>query len=508
MKIAFRVDASSQIGSGHLMRCVTLADALKQRGANTCFLSRHLQDYLREMLAIKGHDFKLLSSDSHPNPMGGGDIAHAEWLGTSQEEDALDTLRALASSAQTWDWLVVDHYALDARWELMVRPVVSNILAIDDLADRRHDCELLLDQNFYVDKETRYADKVPDRCRLLLGPRYALLREEFCTLHKQVISRNGPVRRLLIFFGGVDADDYTSRALQALARIGLSDMQVDVVVGAQHPARSQVEAICIHRGFSYYVQTDRMAELMALADLSIGAGGSTVWERCSLGLPTIAFGTAGNQLGQIAGAASEGLLYAPDSKQGFAHAIALHLPALMGNSELRNLISRKGLHAVDGKGVFRVVSLMRVTGLRLRVARPEDSNAVFAWRNHHSIRDASRDPNPIIWEDHQAWFSDVLRDQDRVLLIAEKHTVPVGVVRFDIENIQAEISIYLVPEQEDAVSGRDLLQSAEIWLAQNLPDVEILRAHVMGANTRSHGLFHGAGYEVESTSYIKRLNHL
>lgn len=290
MRIAIRVDASSQIGTGHFMRCLTLADALKQRGAQIRFISRHLPEYLRNMLTEKEHEFMPLNSS--PSEVATGDLAHAHWLDTSQHGDAQASIQAL--SDHIWDWLVVDHYALDAHWESALRQIVRNTLAIDDIADRQHDCDVLLDQNLYADMDTRYTGKVPAHCQLLLGPRYALLRGEFRQLRKQTKPRSGPVRRVLIFFGGVDAENYTGRAIEALASIS-HDLHVDVVIGAQHPGRKQIELTCAEHGFLCYVQTSRMAELMAAADLAIGASGSASWERCCLGLPCIVGAVAQNQ---------------------------------------------------------------------------------------------------------------------------------------------------------------------------------------------------------------------
>ena len=181
MNIAFRVDASTQIGTGHFMRCLTLADALKQHGAKIRFASRHMPEYLRDMLVVKGHEFMLL--DSSPSDAISDGLSHANWLGTSQHADAQDTVQAL--SGQTWDWLIVDHYALDARWESALRQTAKNIFVIDDIADRQHDCDVLLDQNLYADMDSRYTGKVPAHCQLLLGPRYALLRDEFRQLREQ-----------------------------------------------------------------------------------------------------------------------------------------------------------------------------------------------------------------------------------------------------------------------------------------------------------------------------------
>lgn len=500
--IAFRVDASSQIGTGHFMRCLTLADALKQCGAQTRFVSRHLPEYLRDILAVKGHESLLLSGNSSEATPGG--LLHAHWLGTSQHADAQDTIQAL--SGRIWDWLIVDHYALDARWESVLRQTVKNILVIDDIADRLHDCDLLLDQNFYADMNNRYTGKVPTHCQLLLGPRHALLRKEFHQLREQVKPRTGLVQHVLVFFGGMDADNYTGRTIEALSDLPIQGLYVDVVIGAQHPCRVQIESACVQHGFGCHVQTNRMAELMAVADLAIGAGGASIWERCCLGLSTLTICTADNQSKQIADAASEGLLYAPEMKDELTLVIKRHVSALIDNGYLVQAISHKGMQAVDGNGVSRVIENLGCSGIEIRIAREGDSRKLFEWRNHPTIRAASRNSDVIKWEDHQNWFASVLVAPDRLLLIGQREGVPVGVVRFDICDDEVEVSIYLVPDvKQPSWQGRNLLRSAERWFSANRPGVNKIRAHVLGGNERSQRLFLGAGYQVESTGYSKRL---
>lgn len=501
MNIAFRVDASIQIGTGHFMRCLTLADVLKQHGAQIRFVSRHLPDHLRDMLNAKGHEFARLNSS--PGGEAADDSSYAHWLGVSQMQDAADTSKAL--SDQTWDWLIVDHYALDARWETALRNVAKRILVIDDIADRQHDCDLLLDQNYYADMDTRYTGKVPAHCQLLLGPHHALLRDEFRKLHEQVEPRAGPVKRVLVFFGGVDTDNYTGRAIEALASLGSHDLHVDVVIGAQHPYRTQIETACAENGFICHVQTDQMAELMADADLAIGAGGSATWERCCLGVPTLTVCVADNQRKQITDAASEGMLYAPEAGDDLTLMLKRHVIALMENDHLRHVISRNGMQAVDGRGVMRVVRNLGCNGIDIRTARHDDSKKLFEWRNHPTVRAVSRSTELITWENHQKWFASVLTSPDRLLLIGHRDGSPVGVVRFDIQDDAAEVSIYLVPGIKQSGQGRDLLQSAESWFIINRPEVCKICANVLGGNERSRHLFLNASYQVESTSYLKRL---
>lgn len=502
MRVAFRVDASNQTGIGHLMRCIALADALKSRGAHTRFICRHLTDSLQTLLDQKGHEFQRLEASQIEYPT--GPFKHSHWLGVSQGQDALDTLSALAGTS--WDWLIVDHYALDSRWESMLRQSAKRILVIDDLADRVHDCDILLDQNLYADSETRYLDKVPVHCKMFLGPGYALLRDEFHQWRERVKPRKGPVKRILVFFGGVDADNYTVQAIHALANIDRQCIQVDVVIGAQHPNRSEIEAACDAHRFRCHVQATCMAELMAAADLAIGAGGSTSWERCCLGLPALTLCMADNQRQLISDAAAEGLLYAPDPSNEPARAMEHHAVALISNESLRQAISRKGMQTVDGRGVLRVIRQMGCNAVYVRPACDDDSQNLFEWRNHPSNRNVSRNAELIDWEAHAGWFKSVLADPNRELLIGLRGGQPVGVVRFDVHNSEAEVSIYLVPGVGEPGLGSDLLLSAEHWFITHRCDVILLRAHVLGDNLPSHRLFEAGGYQLRSTDYFKRIH--
>jgi UDP-2,4-diacetamido-2,4,6-trideoxy-beta-L-altropyranose hydrolase len=337
------------------MRCLTLADELKKQGAQIRFISRNLPAHLRIMLTEKGMEYLPLSIDDASEAQ--DELAHASWLGTSQSQDAQATVQALSNNL--WDWIVVDHYALDERWEKAVRASCKKLMAIDDLADRQHDCDVLLDQNYYADMQMRYIGKVPEHCQLLLGPRYALLREEFRTLRDKVKVRDGDVKKILVFFGGVDYGNYTSLAIQALAELNI-EVKVDVVIGAQHPNQEDVKIACNNHGFSYHVQTDRMAELMVNADLAIGAGGTASWERCCLGLPSIVICIAVNQRKMIVDGAEAGFFYWVESKANLIDSLKCHLKALTENPALIKHMSILGLHLVDGNGMKGICTALNI----------------------------------------------------------------------------------------------------------------------------------------------------
>ena len=283
--IVFRTDASRAIGTGHVVRCLSLATALREAGATVSFICRAHEGHLCALLAERGfivHELPLseVKPDGH--------------LGAPWHDDASQT-RAILDGVKP-DWLVVDHYALDWRWEEALRHAVGRIMVIDDLANRGHDCDLLLDQNMAKDAEQRYASRVPAACRRLLGPRYALLQPQYAQLHVETSPRQGPVRRILLFFGGADSDRLTERAMQAMIALQRPDIAVDVVVGAANPEREKLLALAAaHPQFTVHGALPSLAPLMQAADLTVGAGGSTCWERLCLGLPCITVTVADNQ---------------------------------------------------------------------------------------------------------------------------------------------------------------------------------------------------------------------
>jgi UDP-2,4-diacetamido-2,4,6-trideoxy-beta-L-altropyranose hydrolase len=492
--VTFRADASVHIGTGHLVRCLALADAIRNRGGECRFLCSEVTESMAHVIESHGHALQRLGEGGAPLRPGA----------LSPEEDARATLVALEEPCE---WLVVDHYALDAAWESRVRGSAHRILAIDDMAERRHDCDMLLDQNIQEDGPARYAARVPEHCQLLLGPRYALLRDEFAARRQLLQPRAGPVRRLLVCFGGADADNHTTLALEALRSLATRDFAVDVLIGAEHPHRGELETLCRRERFELHVQSLEVAAMLAAADLAVGAGGSMTWERCCLGVPALVLATAANQAPVVRAAAVAGVLCALPPGRPEGRELTLHLQALLENELLRESISRVAMMLVDGHGAYRVArSLGGGIAIDMRPAVAEDAANLFEWRNHPSVRGASRSMRAIDWTGHNRWLASVLHSPARLLLIAEHGGNPVGVVRFDLAEERAEVSIYMVPGHDPAVRGADVLAAAERWLAHDRPQVLELRAEVLGTNAASHRLFAGAGYERISTVYTKRVS--
>lgn len=354
MDIAFRADAVARMGTGHLMRCLTLADELKKGGARTRFVSRGLSDFLHQELLKRGHEVCVL--DPVSNPLDYAETPHSLWLGVPQSVDAEETVAVL--SDRQWDWIVVDHYALDTRWESVLRSSTRHLMAIDDLADRHHDCDLLLDQNFRQSHEGRYLNLVPDHCTLMMGPFFALLQDEYSELHGNTKPREN-VKRLLVFFGGADFDDLTGRALRAALDLGEYKFQIDVVLSLSSPNAAQLrEFASVFGNVVCHGSLPTLAPLMAKTDLAIGAIGATSWERLCLGLPTIAITLADNQIPTASELHQAGLVKWLGNKEDVTEAMIGECIAQVCRSSNLSLWSEQCMAVCDGLGTSRIVHAM------------------------------------------------------------------------------------------------------------------------------------------------------
>ncbi|MEI8155480.1 MAG: UDP-2,4-diacetamido-2,4,6-trideoxy-beta-L-altropyranose hydrolase [Burkholderiales bacterium] len=298
--ISFRTDAALEIGTGHVMRCLTLADALKAAGAKCRFICREHPGHMLNLIRQRGHEaIGLPQGTSNGLPVSNdheADLVHAAWLGANWQTDASQTMAVLRDV--TTDWLIIDHYALDARWELALKPHYRKLMVIDDLADREHVCHVLLDQNLVEAMAQRYVGKVPSHCTNLIGPKYALLRPEFNALRPASLTRRRiPVlARLLIFMGGSDPTNETAKVIAGVQLSKRQWVHIDVVVGQAFAAlQSLQEVLDTVPGATLQVQASDMAQIMAAADLAVTAGGSVTWEKCALGLPSLVVVLGDNQ---------------------------------------------------------------------------------------------------------------------------------------------------------------------------------------------------------------------
>lgn len=502
LNVVFRTDASRTIGTGHVMRCLTLASVLAKKGADVSFICREHEGHLCDLIEEKGFSAHCLLAPAEKFKAEATPF-HAAWLGATWQEDAEQTGAAIKNLGFKPDWLVVDHYALEHHWEHTLRPLVGRILVIDDLADRTHDCDLLLDQNLVADMHSRYNNKVPEDCRLLLGPEYALLQPIYAKLHDRIPPREGPIRHILISFGGADSDNLTGRTLAAFLSLKRPDIEVDVVVSRGSSYFSVIQdQTAGHPNIHLYSTLPTLAPLMTRADLAIGAAGTTSWERLCLGLPALVVTLAENQRSIAEGLHQQRLVRWLGHKdevteQNLKDALA----ELIGSSIDKNW----SLHCqstVDGKGVDRAGAVLTTTAetpLRVRYANMSDEELLLVWANDPETRQNSFSSDPISAETHHEWFYRRLRDLDgcRLYIVETEEGIPVGQVRFEKNDHVWEISYSLAPHFRGKKLGRPLLETALLELRSDFPGVLVL-GKVKQSNRSSCKVFESLDFDAKS----------
>ncbi|EKD91620.1 MAG: Pseudaminic acid biosynthesis-associated protein PseG [uncultured bacterium] len=331
MNIGIRVDASVVIGSGHVMRCLTLANALRRAGHEVLFVCRDYPGNMTPYIATEKFNVCLLPffekeryaaqvlSDRYSN-----------WLWVSETQDADEVSNRIKIYL---DWMIVDHYALGGDWELSLRRNSKHLMVIDDLANRKHVCDILLDQNYYLNAKIRYQSFASTRCKQLLGPVYALIRPEILALHErrvQLRKKTTPLSNITILMGGADSKNMTLQVLQQLEKSKLIlNYNLDVILGPANVHGDDVKDFCkTYSNIAVHFTPLYFTDLLMKSDLVIGSGGSGVYERCFAGIPSIVFSLAENQYQICSDVAAAG-----------AHIFIEHVSAL--SSKLRSLTFEK-----------------------------------------------------------------------------------------------------------------------------------------------------------------------
>ncbi|PNJ93111.1 UDP-2,4-diacetamido-2,4,6-trideoxy-beta-L-altropyranose hydrolase [Cylindrospermopsis raciborskii C04] len=502
MKVVIRVDSSHPMGSGHLVRCRTLAEELRLRGADVRFICRDHPGNLVHLLTRSAFSVTVL-----PGPPLCESTAedYTQWLGVSSETDAAETIEALEGEIP--DWLIVDHYGLDRSWQEKLRPQVNKILVIDDLANRPHDCDVLLDQNYQLPNHS-YEKLVPNDCQLLLGCHYALLSPEYWQYRQTLASRNGKLERVLIFLGGTDPQNITGKVLSALSAPEFAFLHLDVVVGSSNPHKLLLQQQIQQRPrTNFYENLPHLAQLMAHADLAIGAGGTTTWERLCLGLPSLVISIAENQVPACLALSDVGaIIYLGTANTVKIEDIQNSISSLFHNTDTLEKISYGCRHYVDGLGAKRLAQYLKPTHqnqLRLRRARITDKWFYYAWVNDIEVRRQSFNSKPISWEEHEAWFDKKIADNDCYLCVLEASDLPIGQIRFDLKDEEALIDYSL----DTLVRGRGWATSLVKMGVDTLDSLKpkYLRADVKSDNPASSAVFLRLGFQEEDPSFNQNL---
>lgn len=475
----FRADASSATGSGHVRRCLSVAAALKRDGWNCRFVvSEESLTVVPELIA-------------------------GEFETRTLEPTVLRDAGSLARSAPDGcDLVVVDHYGLDRTYESSLRGFARRMLVIDDLADRDHDCDVLVDAT--AGRRTDdYAVRAAD-ADLLLGPAYAPLRPAFAILRARRSTHPRDHRRMLISLGGTDPDDATGGVLTALSGMRLpDDLHIDVVLGhgAHHAARVTKQLAAMPDRFRLHLDAPDMATLLSEADIAIGAGGVSALERCCLGVPSILIVIADNQHLVALSLAKAGAAHiAYDGADAAAQAIAL-----LEDRAARTAMSGAAAALCDGRGAARIAMWIDPEEakdgkpVRLRPAAAADEAITLAWQQQPGTRRFARDARVPMADEHRGWFSAKRTDPGCLFNIVLHGSQPAGTVRLDRHEGGWEVSISIDAARHGAGIGR-----AALALARRLVPEAPLLAQILPGNEASHALFARAGYVQDGPWYVSR----
>jgi UDP-2,4-diacetamido-2,4,6-trideoxy-beta-L-altropyranose hydrolase len=468
--VLFRADASEAIGTGHVVRCLALAAELERRGIEPWFATRRAVGDLSHLIAARGYQVVRLEGPA--------------------ADEAAEIRSSLPQQrrGRPFAALVMDHYGLGEEWLKAARNLATLRLVIDDLADRRLTCEVVVNANLGV-SPADYADLAAPATRLLVGTRFVLLRQPFLTARKAGRRPVGAVENVLVSMGGGDPFGATAKAVAA-ARSALPEARIVVVLGALcHVDPAFGPEIEVHRA----IEAEAMASLMSDADIVIGAGGTTSWERCALGRPSVIVRVADNQNANATGLAAAGAAI-----DGGA-AGTLDIGALAGLiGELAADVARRGdmsdraWELIDGRGVERVAN--QIDGVRVRKAAWSDGRLLWRWANDPGTRAASLHSEPIPYPEHEEWLRARLADRSCLFLIGETGAGPIGQVRFEAQDDGAEVSISVAPEHRGTV-GSLLLASALRRFSARSPRADVI-ARVKVDNGASRRVFEQAGFRL------------
>ena len=520
--VVIRVDASTRIGTGHVMRCLTLAKKLAEHGSKVIFLAKQHQGNLNSI--IKKQGFKLFEL-SAPKESITRQTDEKYWLGCSYHDDAQECLLAL--NGITVDLLIVDHYSLDYQWQsLMKANVVKQqtfkIMVIDDLANREYKCDLLLDQTLGRE-QSDYIKLVPKDCLLLLGADFIMLRDEF-SQHRQLATtkraQTSSISNILITLGGTDPDNIAEKLLHWLITFKQTQPAIQVTLVA-NPASSFIDKLTkisiSHRWINLISQPKSMAKIMLKADIAIGTSGATAWERCCLGLPSLSIISAENQNFLNDNLVKQGAIISMGHFTTLTYDnFEKSLNDILNNKHNYQQMSKLSFACCDGLGVTKVYNSLVNSfcpKVYLQKASYDDCQDIFNWQSNTEIRKYSHNSEPVEWHQHCSWLrSTVANDYKHLYMIKLKvhnsqTSLSVGLLRLDRRKKTHDaidagwlISILIASEMQ----GKKLAEQAINAIAHTYKKQGII-AEVHLDNLASHRLFIRSGFRVISPTlyYLK-----
>lgn len=483
--LLIRVDSDKNIGAGHVMRCLALAQAWRDNGGQVSFVLATNPGSLEARLAAEGMQVIHLSTD-----MG-------------SEDDTRQTVQLARQFAA--DWLVLDGYHFDEDYQRALKQADLRVLCIDDYGHANYYyADWILNQNISAD-EAYYWNR-ESYTRLLLGSRYVLLRKEFFAWHSWQREIVPVARKALVTLGGGDLDNVTLQIIRALRELSVPDLEVRILVGPMNPNLTALRLAggAAYPTFQLLTSPTNVPELMAWADLAISNAGSTCWELAFMGIPTLVVVLAENQLGIAESLAEKrAIINLGWHQQLMRDRIVKELETLMASAEQRLAQSERARALIDGEGAARVVLNLKGEKFRLRRAGVKDARLVWELANESSTRSASFSTDMIPWDTHVEWFNAKLKNPDCHFFIAvDQQDIPFGQIRFDLHEKEALVSVSLAANYRGRGYGEALIRqgSAQAFRETN---IDLIRACIKPENTTSASAFIKADYQSVSDSIVK-----
>jgi len=475
--LLIRADASAQMGTGHVMRCVALAQAWRDAGGRVGLACAPGAGALLGRLQSEAIEIATITV----------------------EPGSLVDARATAELAQRAGarWVVADGYHFDAEYQDALKQAGLSLLFVDDNGHASHySADLVLNPNLHA-CEAMYRGR-EGYTRLLLGPQYALLRREFLPRQERRREFREAATRLLVTLGGADHANITRKVIQAVALLSLPGLETQVVVGSLDANRKGLEREVKRCSGKIHLRADqaKMEELMAWAECAVAGAGSTSWELCFMGVPSLLIVVAENQrrTGEEL-ARREAAVNLGGHEQITPRVIAARLLDLLTNKELRARLAGQAQGVTDGQGPARIVTQMQAGFLELRRAGPEDCKLLWEWANDAQVRMSSFSSSPIPWEQHVQWFGERLSDPRCFLFVGmDGDGAPVGQVRFEVKaEGDAVVHVSVDPVRRGCGYGR-LLVSRCLEEVPSAAAVRLVHAYIKPENSTSKRAFESAGF--------------
>ncbi len=476
MKLLVRADASPRIGTGHVMRCLSLAQGLRPPDTAATFVAAEMTAALEPRLRVSGVGLTRLNVEA-------GSAADAE--------QTVKIAREINTS-----WIVVDGYQFGADYQRQLKEAGFRVLFLDDYGHaKNYSADLVLNQNLHATAD--YYIQRDAGTRLLLGTRHTLLRREFQKLKDWPRKIPARASRVLVTLGGADPDNVTSKIIKSLGT--LPGIEVVMVVGGSNPHLPLLRTLIAHSPtpMELVVDAQNMPVLMQQADVAIAAGGTTSWELAFMGLPTLMLVLADNQR-EVA----EGLSAAQVVRKTKPETVAKDLAELLADAGVRKRMSERGRQLVDGLGVSRVVTAMRAGELTVRRVQPDDCRQIWEWSNDPEVRAVSLSKDSIPWESHVKWFNARMNSPACFFYIGSDCDNLIGQIRFDLNGTAATLSISLSKAARGHGYGPALIVRGSQQLFAD-SDVTLIRAYVNPENTVSLRAFEKAGYAPAENTLIQ-----